>query len=235
MADQPKAKSVSLEDFIEIATQAALRAVDAHNVQVELNPQPLPPGRSQATAAARHRPDRYRDCRLTREACGVKLFTIEIQEDDSMSIDDESTARTPLCPSASRKWTVPWCSGSWTARARHHSSRIWPTLCQSRPRCWPWPVRCRRRRSSASPRRGGHACRHFDGASCGLVTKLVQCPPAVAGVPPFALRPSCRWWQQEGKSACFRCPLIVTVTQDPSELLRHAANPDTPPGSRPVT
>jgi hypothetical protein len=50
MADQPKAKSVSLEDFIEIATQAALRAVDAHNVQVELNPQPLPPGRSQATA-----------------------------------------------------------------------------------------------------------------------------------------------------------------------------------------
>ncbi len=58
MADQPKAKSVSLEDFIEIATQAALRAVDAHNVQVELNPQPLPPGRSQATQReGQHRPD----------------------------------------------------------------------------------------------------------------------------------------------------------------------------------
>jgi hypothetical protein len=48
MADQSKAASVSLEDFIEIATQAALRAVEAHNAQAALNPQPLPPGSKQA-------------------------------------------------------------------------------------------------------------------------------------------------------------------------------------------
>jgi hypothetical protein len=44
MADTPKAQQVSLEDFIEIATRAALRAVQAHNAEVQLNPQPLPPG-----------------------------------------------------------------------------------------------------------------------------------------------------------------------------------------------
>jgi hypothetical protein len=45
MADTPKAQQVSLEDFIEIATRAALRAVQAHNAEVQLNPQPLPPGK----------------------------------------------------------------------------------------------------------------------------------------------------------------------------------------------
>ena len=44
VADQPKAEKINLEDFIEAATRAALRAIDAHNVQVALNPQPLPPG-----------------------------------------------------------------------------------------------------------------------------------------------------------------------------------------------
>jgi hypothetical protein len=46
--DQPRAEKVSLEDFIEVATRAALRAVEAHNAQVALNPQPLPPGGDQA-------------------------------------------------------------------------------------------------------------------------------------------------------------------------------------------
>jgi hypothetical protein len=50
--NQPTAGKVSLEDFIEVATRAALRAVAAHNIQVELNPQPLPPGE----AAALRRP-----------------------------------------------------------------------------------------------------------------------------------------------------------------------------------
>jgi hypothetical protein len=44
VAELPKAEKVSLEDFIEVATRAALRAVEAHNAQVALNPQPLPPG-----------------------------------------------------------------------------------------------------------------------------------------------------------------------------------------------
>ena len=44
MAEQPKAQQVSLDQFIEVATLAALRALDAHNKEVALNPQPLPPG-----------------------------------------------------------------------------------------------------------------------------------------------------------------------------------------------
>jgi len=44
VAETPKAQQVSLEDFIEIATRAALRAVEAHNNEARLNPQPLPPG-----------------------------------------------------------------------------------------------------------------------------------------------------------------------------------------------
>jgi hypothetical protein len=51
MADNPKAASVSLESFIEVATAAALRAIDAHKAQADLNPQPLPPGAEEPTVA----------------------------------------------------------------------------------------------------------------------------------------------------------------------------------------
>ena len=39
--DRPTtAERVSLEEFIEIATRAALRAVEAHNAEVQISPQP---------------------------------------------------------------------------------------------------------------------------------------------------------------------------------------------------
>lgn len=44
MTDKPRAEQVSLEEFIQVATRAALRAVEEHNIEVALNPQPLPPG-----------------------------------------------------------------------------------------------------------------------------------------------------------------------------------------------
>lgn len=75
----------------------------------------------------------------------------------------------------------------------------------------------------------GDSCRHFDGKDCRLVTRLVQILPAVAcDLPPCSLRPTCRWWQQEGKAACLRCPQIVTDTYAPSEDLMRAADPNTP-------
>jgi hypothetical protein len=75
----------------------------------------------------------------------------------------------------------------------------------------------------------GHACRHFDGSDCRLVTRIVQLLPVVVdGLPPCHLRPDCRWWQQEGKAACLRCPQVVTDPRHPSELLRRAADPETP-------
>jgi len=73
----------------------------------------------------------------------------------------------------------------------------------------------------------GHGCRHFDGADCRLVTRVVELlPPVVDGLPACRLRPECRWWQQEGKAACLRCPQVVTDLSHPSELVRRVADPD---------
>jgi hypothetical protein len=70
------------------------------------------------------------------------------------------------------------------------------------------------------------ACAHFAANRCRLVSRIVeQLPAAVDGLPACRIRPDCRWWQQEGKAACLRCPLIVTETANPSEQLRQATDP----------
>jgi hypothetical protein len=74
----------------------------------------------------------------------------------------------------------------------------------------------------------GNACQHFDGSNCRLATRIVQILPAVGSdLPSCQLRPTCRWWQQEGKAACLRCPQIVTEVYSPSEDLQRAADPRT--------
>jgi hypothetical protein len=43
--------------------------------------------------------------------------------------------------------------------------------------------------------------------------RVVEKLPAVAeDLPPCSIRRNCRWWQQEGKAACQRCPQIITDT-----------------------
>ena len=70
------------------------------------------------------------------------------------------------------------------------------------------------------------ACRHFDGVKCRLVARAVQVLPVVVNrLPPCAIRPNCRWWQQEGKAACMRCPAITTEIYQPSDQQRQVANP----------
>jgi hypothetical protein len=69
------------------------------------------------------------------------------------------------------------------------------------------------------------ACCHFDGKDCQLATRLVQLMPAVADTPPCRIRPDCRWFTQEGKAACQRCPQIVTYSVNPTEQLSIAATP----------
>lgn len=74
----------------------------------------------------------------------------------------------------------------------------------------------------------GEACRHFDGTDCRLATKVVQHVPAVTQIlPACTIRSDCRWWLQEGAAACRRCPIVVTEHYQPSEELRHAADPAT--------
>jgi hypothetical protein len=67
-------------------------------------------------------------------------------------------------------------------------------------------------------------CCHFDGAKCNLVTRIVQILPTVVdGLPACLIRPTCRWYEQEGREACQRCPQIVTQVDEPDERMRMAA------------
>ena len=69
-------------------------------------------------------------------------------------------------------------------------------------------------------------CTHFNGSKCKLATRIVQILPAVADALPICLiRSTCRWYQQEGREACFRCPQIVTQVSNPVEELALAATP----------
>jgi len=69
-------------------------------------------------------------------------------------------------------------------------------------------------------------CVHFDGTDCKLATRIVNILPAVTErLPACRIRPECRWYQQEGKAACLRCPQVVTQDFSPTELVAAAATP----------
>ncbi len=68
------------------------------------------------------------------------------------------------------------------------------------------------------------ACRHFDGSACQLAQRTVRLlPMVVTALPPCRIRASCRWWKQEGRAACLRCPQVVTDDFAPTDLQREAA------------
>jgi hypothetical protein len=70
------------------------------------------------------------------------------------------------------------------------------------------------------------ACAHYDGKACSLVQRIVaRMEPTVGRPPPCAIRPRCRWWAEQGKAACVRCPEVVTQSQPRSEAFREAATP----------
>ncbi|WP_217352582.1 hypothetical protein [Sphingomonas sp. ID1715] len=73
---------------------------------------------------------------------------------------------------------------------------------------------------------GGNACRHYDGADCTLVRRIVSLlDPAVARPPACSIRGQCRWWAQEGKAACLRCPQIVTQSMNETRAYQAAMTP----------
>jgi hypothetical protein len=75
-------------------------------------------------------------------------------------------------------------------------------------------------------------CQHFDGAKCQLGHKLAQdVPAAVDQLPRCRLRPACRWWHEQGREACLRCPIVVTTHYRPTDSLRAAADPKPQPVS----
>jgi hypothetical protein len=69
-------------------------------------------------------------------------------------------------------------------------------------------------------------CQHFRESACDLTARISnQLEAAVEILPHCSIRRSCRWWQQEGRSACRRCPMIVTRDYAASADLRRAAEP----------
>jgi hypothetical protein len=69
-------------------------------------------------------------------------------------------------------------------------------------------------------------CCHFDGKDCRLATRIVQILPAVVNaLPTCRIRPECRWFQQEGRAACLRCPQVITQNFSPTEAVVQAATP----------
>ncbi|HEX6087993.1 MAG TPA: nitrogen fixation protein [Thermoanaerobaculia bacterium] len=70
------------------------------------------------------------------------------------------------------------------------------------------------------------ACSHFDGTDCRLAMKIAErVQDVVETMPPCRIRPTCRWFTQEGRRACVRCPLIFSETANPSSELARAADP----------
>jgi len=71
-------------------------------------------------------------------------------------------------------------------------------------------------------------CAHFasEQSKCRLAEKVVRWTPMVVDqLPLCSIRPDCRWWQQEGREACFRCPQVVTNDLKPTSEMRRASNP----------
>jgi hypothetical protein len=67
-------------------------------------------------------------------------------------------------------------------------------------------------------------CPHFDGNDCRLATRIVKrLPPAVDDLPACMIRKDCRWYSQEGRAACLRCPDVTTVSYDLSDELREVS------------
>jgi hypothetical protein len=68
------------------------------------------------------------------------------------------------------------------------------------------------------------ACKHFDGARCGLAARITaMLDPVVNALPRCAIRRTCFWFRQEGREACLRCPQVATERRNPSELQRAVA------------
>jgi hypothetical protein len=74
----------------------------------------------------------------------------------------------------------------------------------------------------------GSGCKHFaaEESKCRLAEKTVRwVSKAVETLPACTIRAHCRWFQQEGREACMRCPQVVTNNPLPNEEMRVAGDP----------
>lgn len=80
-------------------------------------------------------------------------------------------------------------------------------------------------RIAAPCAKGG--CKHFKDRTCSLAQRIVVGLPAVVNaLPACQIRSTCRWFRQEGKEACFRCPQLMTDQSNASDYEKQIADPD---------
>ncbi|MBW4565264.1 MAG: nitrogen fixation protein [Mojavia pulchra JT2-VF2] len=142
-------------------------------------------------------------------------------------MEDTTTAQTTLCPSAKPEFVDAVVFGvvAGAAAAPHiaYLKQPLPITDELLAKASPvTPAEIFRAATSCAQL----GCQHFDGKDCRLAMRIVEKLPAVVEqLPPCSIRRDCRWWQQEGKAACMRCPQIITDNYSPSEQLRQAADP----------
>jgi hypothetical protein len=71
-------------------------------------------------------------------------------------------------------------------------------------------------------------CVHYASAQdrCTLAHRTVELAETVVHLlPRCAIRLDCRWWSQEGASACRRCPQVATIDYAADDVTRAMAQP----------
>lgn len=59
------------------------------------------------------------------------------------------------------------------------------------------------------------SCSHWTGKACGLIDRVLRhvdaapSDPRGGALPPCTIRKECRWFGQQGRSACAVCDLVV--------------------------
>lgn len=69
-----------------------------------------------------------------------------------------------------------------------------------------------------------HRCAQFADGRCSLGQRLVDgVDPVVDSLPSCTIRDSCRWFAEQGRPACLRCPQVVTLIPRGTDRLSRAA------------
>jgi hypothetical protein len=69
-------------------------------------------------------------------------------------------------------------------------------------------------------------CSHFEAGRCSLAERIVAMLPVVVdALPACSVRPSCRWFAEQGGAACRRCPQVLTLAPRSEDAMTRAAQP----------
>jgi hypothetical protein len=145
-------------------------------------------------------------------------------------MSDDGRSAAPLCPSAQPDWkgamvigVVGGSADDPRVRPLEHPLPVTQELLELAEPVQPTEVF----RFAAPCRCNG--CGHFSDSRCGLAAKVVRMTaPATDELPACDIRPRCRWFAQEGREACMRCPRVATHDANIPAELRQAADPSVP-------